>query len=285
MRKSTSATSSGYCTTNSTNLAPTTNSSQQSGSIYMNLENYFYDENFSKIKFTAQENNAQAKNHIVKCLIDYELSFLTSLRHYIENYIRPLQINMESSLFYEIFQNIEKLYQLAEFLRNSIDEAMRLGCDLYNSTMNVVYDHLSMISNLYGLYINGYKAAQQEAQAFAPVFNQQLPQFVHFTDEICKIIDLPVLNLTKMLSAFTAIMDMTPLTDSHEYERLNRICHTLSKIIEDNQVFESSSFCNNFLNICSPPKQLKTSSRRVHRVRKNRMQHMTEQSSVKLYYL
>lgn len=132
----TTTTSSGYGTSSVVDSAL---------SVFVNLDNYFYDENFSKYKHRAQESALEQKRHVVLCFLQYQFEYLEQLQLYIENFVRPLRVLMEEANFFQLFQNIEKIFSMTEFIKNAINDSMSLTLDIYKSTVHVIYEYVRLL--------------------------------------------------------------------------------------------------------------------------------------------
>ena len=202
-------------------------------SVFVNLDNYFYDENFAKIKDQAQENVKSMKTDAVQYLLDYQVKYIDLLKTGLENYIRPLSALMESSLFFETFQNIEKIFAMSEFIRHSINDSMQLTMDIYTSTITVIHEFISVICSTYETYLKGY--AQSETLINDVQFNEYF-QTLNNNDflnefDLAEFIDLPIKNLTKIYCAFMSLLEMTPSSQLHDYERICSVCRQIKSLI------------------------------------------------------
>ena len=115
-------------------------------SVFVCLDNYFYDENFAKIKDRAQETTQVMKANVIQCLLEYQDEFLQTLKTGLESYVRPLSAIMDTDLYLGIFLNIEKIFTLAEFIRNTINQSMLLTQDVYDSYLSVIHEYVSYIN-------------------------------------------------------------------------------------------------------------------------------------------
>ena len=202
-------------------------------SVFINLDNYFFDENFSNIKMKAQENAKVMKSNIVQCLLDYQIEYLEILKYGLENVIRPLSALMNSNLFGEIFQNIEKIYAMGVFIKNSINDSYYLTQDLFTSTLAVISEYIAIIVDTYEIYLKGY--AKSESAINDVEFNE-LMCGLNDTDllrdfDLEQFIDLPIKNVTKLYCAFMSLQDITSMSEQHDYERISVICNQIKTLI------------------------------------------------------
>ena len=93
---------------------------------------------------------------MIQHLLDYQVEYINVLKTNIENHVRPLSAVMSGKLYFEIFQNIEKIYTTTKFVRNSINESMELTNDLYSSTITVINEYIQIIVHTYEFYLKGY---------------------------------------------------------------------------------------------------------------------------------
>jgi hypothetical protein len=217
----TSTSSSGYCTTST------------KSSVFVNLDNYFYDENFSSIKAKAQANAKAMESDIIKCLLDYQIEFSALLNQQLQSHIRPLSMLMDSKLFYEIFQNIEKIFAITEFIINAINESIFLNQDVFTSVLNVVSEYIPMIVQTYETYLKGYAHAEDcsKNSEFAAIFDEFAELHFMKNFDLLEFIDLPIKNITKFYCAFMSLQDITPASEQHDFERINYICGQLKFLI------------------------------------------------------
>jgi hypothetical protein len=93
---------------------------------------------------TANQNQiSSTSKNLIKYLLDYETLYIDSIQNGLENYIRPLMAIMNNKLYFQIFQNIEKIYSMSQFIRNKIMEYVELSGDFVQSTIDVIYEFVS----------------------------------------------------------------------------------------------------------------------------------------------
>lgn len=205
---------------------------ESANSVFVNLDNYFYDENFSKIKTRAQENNLNMKRNVIQCLLQYQLDYLRTLQTSIESYVRPMGVLMDERQYFGIFQNVEKICAMTEFVRNTINDSMMLTLDIYKSTVTTMYEYISMIVNTYETYVQGYEQALNELDTLDMntliKSNDRLNKF-----NAAEFIHMPIVNITKIYCAFSSLLEMTPMSDMDDYEQLNTVCVQLKSLIGD----------------------------------------------------
>lgn len=203
-------------------------------SIFVNLDNYFYDENFSKIKDRAQENTQLMKSNVINCLLDYQIEYLRILKAGLESHVRPLSAVMESQTFFQIFMNIEKIHAITEFIRNSINESYTLTMDTYQSTVTIIHEYISLFISTYETYLSGYPVASAcvKKSEFVDLYNMISSMEDGF--DLADFIELPVNNIKKIFCAFNSLLEMTPISESDDYDRLSTICNQLKSLIQPN---------------------------------------------------
>lgn len=233
-RKPKSSSSSGYGT-----------SIKSTQSVFMNLDNYFYDENFAKLKDKASENTKQIKLDVIQHLLDYQIEYVNILKLGLERHIRPLSALMSGKLYFEIFQNIEKIFTTTEFIRNSINESLLVTMDLYASTLTVIHEYIQVIANIYDFYLKGY------AQAAFSITDKEFSDLLQVLNKtslmsefnLSEFIDLPIKNIAKIYCTFMSLLEMTPSSEEHDFERLTQICQLIKQLIEPSL---NSSLCDSF---------------------------------------
>lgn len=82
--------------------------------------------------------------------------------------------------------------------------------------------------NTYDLYVRGFAAALEllDDQDFVDELVNLSPEFDPIT-----LIKLPIENITKIYCAFGSLLDMTPLADQDDYEKLNALCTHLKNLL------------------------------------------------------
>lgn len=217
----TNTSSSGYCTTSN------------KSSVFVNMDNYFYDEKFNSIKAKAQASAEAMKLDIVQCLLDYQVEFSGMLSQQLRSHIRPLSLLMDTKLFYKIFQNIEKINAVTDFIKNSINESIYLNQDVCTSVLAVISEYIPMIIQTYETYLRGYAHAEEclKNSEFTAIF-EEYPELHFMKDfDLLEFVDLPIKNITKMYCAFMSLQDITPASEQHDFERINLISSQLKSLI------------------------------------------------------
>ncbi len=153
------------------------------------------------------------------------------------NNIRPLSVLIESNLFFDIFQNFEKIFSLTQFINRSIIESFHLTNNQYLSTVNVIHEHISILSRTYDVYFKGYSKASsslndKQFTSIAEWFkkNKNLDEI-----NFIQLISLPITNITKMYAAFVSLLEMTHFSEFDEYNRLSSVCNILHQVIHQEQ--------------------------------------------------
>ena len=186
------------------------------------------------------------KSNIVNCLLEYQLEYLSILKHGLESQIRPLSALIDSKLFFETFLNIEKIYSFTEFIRNAINESMLLTNDLYSSVVSVTHEYITILVNTYEFYLRGY--AQSLASTEKAEFVQASQMVGQDDFDLIQFIDLPVKNITKIYCAFMSLLEITPASESDDHERLNSICNRLKQLVGPSS---DASLSTNHFNLTS----------------------------------
>lgn len=192
-------------------------------SVFVNLDNYFYNENLNK----EQKLNLTKKQNIMQSLMQYEFKFLNKLKTHLEMYIRPLSALIDSQKYLQLFQNIEKIFTMTEFIRNTINESIKITNDLYTSSVCVLNEYISLIVDTYQVYLNGYAQAVECLQSLKNT-KQNL-------NIIQQFIDLPIKNITKLYCTFMALLEMTPIVEADDYDKLSTVCTQLKSLIVPNE--------------------------------------------------
>ncbi|CAF0840121.1 unnamed protein product [Brachionus calyciflorus] len=148
---------------------------------------------------------------ILNNFITYQNNYLNSLKRDLEMYVRPLCGCLNESQYLTIFQNIEKLCTLTEFMIKSIDN--------YESVIDVVYDCKGLLFGAYSIYINGFKSSMEMLNELE--LNECL--------NIRKLLSLPIRNLKKMYNTFSNLC----LNDEKSeclHECLKDLCSELARM-------------------------------------------------------
>ena len=168
------------------------------------------------------------KINIINCLLEYQIEYLSILKSGLENQIRPMSALIDSKLFFETFLNIEKIYTITEFIRNAINDSMLLTNDIYQSVVTVTNEYITLLVNTYEFYLKGY--AQSLVSTEKKEFVEAL-SLVNQDFDLIQFIDLPIKNITKIYCAFMSLLEITPVSESDDHERLNVICNKLKQLI------------------------------------------------------
>ncbi len=201
----------------------------------VNLDNYLYDDHFSSIKTKAQENVAIMKANIVQSLLNYQDEFICRLKHGLES-IRPLSVLMDTQLFYDIFQNIEKIHAISVFVQKAITDAIYLNQNIFASTVSVYSDYLKMLVSTFETYLNGY--ARAEACLNNPEFTEiyaELSELEFLRGfDLLEFIDMPIKNVTKIFCTFMSLHEIMSVVDQGDYEVITSICNQLKMLVGTN---------------------------------------------------
>ena len=186
------------------------------------------------------------KLNIINCLLEYQIDYLSILKSGLENQVRPMSALIDSKLFFETFLNIEKIYTITEFIRTAINDSLLLTNDIYTSVVTITNEYVSLLVNTYEFYLKGY--AQSLVSTEKREFVEAL-SLVNQDFDLIQFIDLPIKNITKIYCAFMSLLEITPVSESDDHERLNSICDKLKSLIGPSSdesistnVFESSNF-------------------------------------------
>lgn len=281
--ESRTCTSSGYGSSVSSASSTTSFMNEKANSVYFNLDNYFYDENFAHMKSKAHESTLLMKENVVKCLLKYQTDFVATLRNGIEMNVRPLSAFMKPQVFYKIFQNIEKIYSVSEFVRNSINDSVTsLHTDVYNSTLNVFYENIHLIHSTYELYLRGYERA---IDCLNETINDELVNETYSDYNLFDLVELPTLNISKLYDAFTSLLDMTSSSDVHDYERLQKIVGLLGQLCENETNVTENVSESNYNNIKSTFSTTAKSSVLSYNSQHKLPSDFTDNDGIKYYFL
>lgn len=209
-------------------------SAQSSGLV--NLDNYFCDENFSSIKTRAQENAQRQRSNIARDIFNNQVQFLQQMKQDLER-IRPLSVLMDTQLFFDIFQNIEKIHAVSLFIHNAINDSIFLTQDQLTSILSVTTEYIKLLLGTYETYLMGYVKAEQclNNPEFAMVFEELSGlEFLQGFD-LLEFIDLPIKNITRMFCLFMSLRDFTHPTDTCNNERIETVCVQLKALIGPNE--------------------------------------------------
>ena len=162
---------------------------------------------------------------------------------------------MTGKLYFEIFQNVEKIYTTTEFLRNSINESILLTMDMYTSTITVIQEYIQVIVNTYDIYLKGYAQSSSSITDKEFIDLLKLLSKSNFMNgfDLSEFIDLPIKNIAKIYCTFMSLLDMTPKSEEFDYARLTNICSQIKRLIEPsiNQSLDSVSIQGGLTNFNS----------------------------------
>ena len=101
-------------------------------------------ESLEEIDLLKTNKVANTKLNLIKYLLDHEIIYVNSMQNGLENFIRPLMAVMENRLYFQIFQNIEKINSISKFIQSKIIELYEMNGDFVESTIDVIYEFVSL---------------------------------------------------------------------------------------------------------------------------------------------
>jgi hypothetical protein len=93
--------------------------------------------------------NNKTKLDLIKYLLDHEIIYINSIQNGLENFIRPLMAVIDNKLYFQIFQNIEKINSMSKFIQSKIIESYNINGDFVESTIDVIYEYVSIFLCLF----------------------------------------------------------------------------------------------------------------------------------------
>jgi hypothetical protein len=128
---------------------------------------------------------------------------------------------------------------------------MHLSTDLYQSTVAVINDYITLIKAAYEIYLQGY--SQSSMYLKTPKVAEIIEMFKKNNNcadfDVFEFIDLPLNNLTKIYCSFNSLMELTSASECGEYEKLSKICSSIKQLlIPINCLDESQSSGSSQLN-------------------------------------
>lgn len=124
---------------------------------------------------------------------------------------------------------------------------------------------ISIIISTYEIYLKGY------AQSISLLENDKFVSLIMSMNNdnsivecesnefsIVKFIEAPVQNLTKIYCAFMSLLEMTPITESHDYERINTVCYSIKQLVGPSS--NASLVCTDYYNELNHELQVQVSS-------------------------
>jgi hypothetical protein len=93
--------------------------------------------------------NNKTKIDLIKYLLDHEIIYINSIQNGLENFIRPLMAVIDNKLYFQIFQNIEKINSMSKFIQSKIIESYNVNGDFVESTIDVIYEYVSIFLLLF----------------------------------------------------------------------------------------------------------------------------------------
>lgn len=194
------------------------------------------------------------KLNIINCLLEYQIDYLSILKSGLENQVRPMSALIDTKLFFETFLNIEKIYTITEFIRTAINDSLLLTNDIYTSVVTITNEYVSLLVNTYEFYLKGY--AQSLVSTEKREFIEAL-SLVNQDFDLIQFIDLPIKNITKIYCAFMSLLEITPVSESDDHERLNSICNKLKSLIGPSS---DESISTNVFNITNATSSFESSN-------------------------
>jgi hypothetical protein len=149
---------------------------------------------------------------------------------------------IDSELYFQTFQNIEKILKISTLIYDSILDAVQLKKDTYHSIINVFKALASIICDTYDVYFRGYIVAVNSlnnSQRLLDILNNNIFNGFNFKEFIL----LPIIHIFKIYNAFSNLIKMG---ECKNLKCLNVICNMLKKFIDG---LEDQNFSNENLSI------------------------------------
>lgn len=172
----------------------------------------------------------QLELNIINLILTHQDEYLNLLNYGLENYIRPLSALIDTQLYFDIFQNIEKIFSTSNYLRNSIIQSYQITNDIYESTVLVLQENIGIIKSIYETYLNGYEKScacikNAKIQEFISLLNQK----TNCNFDLATFISLPLSNLNQLIQSFDSLLEIKVLNDDTN-EFLANICENLNEL-------------------------------------------------------
>ena len=113
-------------------------------------------ESLEEIDLLKTNKVANTKLNLIKYLLDHEIIYVNSMQNGLENFIRPLMAVMENRLYFQIFQNIEKINSISKFIQSKIIELYEMNGDFVESTIDVIYEFVSLFFSVNIILFNSH---------------------------------------------------------------------------------------------------------------------------------
>ncbi|RNA09628.1 hypothetical protein BpHYR1_027128 [Brachionus plicatilis] len=161
-------------TTTTSTVSPSTSSSSISKSsgygTCVSSENIYMDD--QRFKLASNLFSSQCK-------------FNKQLKQELERYVRPMAALLAEQHFLGIFQNVEKICSISQYMVSLVDEN-----DFYESMVNGVRECVDVLSDAYTTYVNGFGASVQLLEELSIDLSECF--------DIRRFLALPICNCKKL---------------------------------------------------------------------------------------
>lgn len=129
---------------------------------------------------------------LVNNLFSSQVKFQNQLRQELEQYVRPMAAFLAEQDFLLIFQNVEKICSISEFMLNMVNEN-----DFYESMLSAVCECAGLLSDAYLTYVSGFGKSMQLLEEI----NIDLSECF----DVRKFLTLPIRNCKKLYQILTRL--------------------------------------------------------------------------------
>ena len=146
---------------------------------------------------------------------------MNELEYGLTRYVRPLSSLIDSELFIQTFQNVEKIYRMTVLIYNSLIKTYEVSKDIFYTIETVFEDLASVIFDTYDVYFSGYNLALNgcDSEKLLEILSDK--QFQSFNFE--EFITIPIMHIFKIYNVFTEIYQ-------NSYSRNNSLTATCNML-------------------------------------------------------
>ena len=150
-------------------------------------------------------------------LFSSQIKFKNHLRHELELYVRPMAAFLSEQDFLVIFQNVEKISSISEFMLNMVNVN-----DFYESIISAMCECVVLLSDAYTTYVNGFGKSMQLLQEI----NIDLSECF----DVRKFLTLPIRNCKKIYQILTRLEKLECSRARGLRKEFKVVCEKLAEI-------------------------------------------------------
>lgn len=150
-------------------------------------------------------------------LFSSQIKFKNYLKQDLEQYVRPMAALLSEQDFLIIFQNIEKICSISEYMLNMVDEN-----EFYETMVGAVWECVGLLSDAYTTYINGFDKSMQLLEHMSLDLSQCF--------DIRKFLTTPIRNCKKLYQFLDRWEKMDSVKAAGLGKKFRVVCERLAEM-------------------------------------------------------